>query len=106
MYTSEGWGPRACSSGIRIGFRARRAPFSGVPSKGAALGRRRVRKRKISPKVVELALTASHSKASWDGARFGLQAGKELRPEPAKLSRVPQTHMCPSPLLPPHTHHL
>lgn len=44
--------------------------------------------------MVELALAASHSKASWDRARFGPQASKELETGPAKPSRVPQTHMC------------
>ena len=44
--------------------------------------------------MVELALTASPSMASWDGARFGPQAGKELRPGLAKPGRVPQTLMC------------
>lgn len=57
-------------------------------------GEGRVRKRKISPKVVELALTASHSKTSWDGARFGPQRGKELRPGLAKPGRVPRFHTC------------
>ena len=41
--------------------------------------------------MVKLALTASPSKASWDGARFVPWVGKELRPRPAKLARVPQT---------------
>lgn len=42
-------------------------------------GRRWRRKRKISPKVVELALIAPRAKASWHEARSGPQAGKELR---------------------------
>lgn len=88
-----GWGPRAYSGRKRAGFREREASFSGVPCKV----RRREgagRKRKISPKVVELALTASPSKPSWDGARFGPQMGKEPRPGPAKPGRVPQTLTC------------
>lgn len=40
------------------------------------MGRGRGRKRKISPKVVELALTAPPSKGSWDGARSEPEAGK------------------------------
>lgn len=44
--------------------------------------------------MVELALTASPSKASWDGARFVPRGGKALRPRPAKLGRVPQTLTC------------
>lgn len=44
--------------------------------------------------MVELALTASPFKASWDGARFVPRVGKELRPRPAKLGRVPQTLTC------------
>lgn len=76
-------------------------PFSEVPGKGGrGEGRRKGRKTKISLSVVELALTASPSKA-WDGARFGPQAGKELRPGQAKPGRMPQTYMC----LPPAPRH-
>lgn len=105
LHTSVGWCPRAYSGRIRAGFGVRGNPFSGVPSKGGVWGRRKGRKRKISPRVVELALTASPSKAFWDGARFGPQAGKELRPGPAKPGRMPQTHRCLPPA-PRHTHNL
>lgn len=99
LHTSVGWGPRACSGRIRPGLRVKEAPLSGVSNKGRVWGRRKGRKRKISPKVVELALTASPSKPSWHGARFGPQAGEELRPGLAEPGRVPQTHMCLPPTL-------
>lgn len=40
--------------------------------------RGRIRKRKISPKVVELALVAPPSKAPWHRARSGPQAERAL----------------------------
>lgn len=40
--------------------------------------RERIRKRKISPKVVELALVAPPSKAPWHRARSGPQAERAL----------------------------
>lgn len=45
---------------------------------GVVLVGEKGRKRKISPKVVELALTAPPSKVSGDRASSGPQAGKEL----------------------------
>lgn len=71
LNTSVGWGPRACSGRIRAGFGAMESLSLGYLVRRAGVwGRRKGRKTMISLSVVELALTASPSKA-WDGARFG-----------------------------------